>query len=253
MHVTLLERVKGSVLDVTTDCNAPIGTMQLISPCTQQIAPLGFMESYWQDIIAFSEFISGQLPLLCTLKISSLEGFDSHRQHITVIPPSLPLFRGSTNLQEFVFCSLKLSSLSYFVFPNLTMLKLLSTTAEECNASCLLNFLKASPMLETVEMMISAEIVLESVPQETVVILPNVESFSLHMIVANGTMLQIYNIAAHISCPCAEFTYLMHDMRDEDISTNLEVFPTTDSWNRIFCQYAVGHRINHSIIYAFLP
>ena len=237
---TLLERAKGSALDVITSRNAPVGTISLISPRAQQIMNLEFMGNYWQDIMAFSELNSGQLPLLRALGIVSPEAFDPHHQPVVVTPSSIPLFRGSINLQYLVLCLQKLSSLSHFLFPNLTTFKLFSTTAEECSATSLLDFLKASPQLQTVEMTISAKIVLESIPQETVVILPDVKTFSLHVIVANGTVPQVYDIAAHVSCPCAKYTSLMQDMYDDEMNADLEVFPTPGSWNTIIRQYAAS-------------
>ena len=229
---TLLERAKGSALEVITDGDAPFSTIKFITPRAQQIVYLEFMGNHWRDIVAFSEFNSGQFPLLHTLKIIP---FDTLNLHGQLIPPSLRLFRGSIDLQQFVFCSPRLSSLSHFVFPNLTTFKLLPTQTEEFSASCLLNFLKASPMLQTVEMVIPAKIILGSVPHETVVVLPNIETFSLH--VTDDRLQQVHDFASHISCPCAKYTSLTHDVDDDDMRPNLEVFPTPVVWNTFFHQY----------------
>ena len=231
---TLLERAKGSALEVITDCDAPVGTTALIAPRAQQIVYLEFMQNHWQDIITFSEFNSGQLPLLHTLKIAALE---TPVSLVDVTPPSLPFFRGSINLEEFVLRSWRLSLLSHFVFPNLTTFKLLSNPGETCTALGLLNFLEASPMLGTIEIYI-LEVVMASVPEELVVTLPNVKSLSLQ--ISTGTVPLVYDLAAHISCPHARCIYLTHDMYDEEMSAGLELFPTFVSWNTIIHQYTAS-------------
>ena len=234
---TLLERAKGSELDIVTGHNAPLGTVALVSPHAQQIVYLEFVFNTWQDIIAFSESNSGQLPLLRTLKISP-DG--RYNQSIVVTPPSLPLFRGSVNLQKFVLHSWTHSSLSYFVLPNLTTFELMSLGSDKCNASCLLNFLEASPTLQMVEIRVGATFVLESIPQEMVVILPNVKTFSLHVRAVCGDVPQVYDIAAHISCPRAEYTSLMNEMYGVDMSAGQEASPTPALWNTIVHQYSAN-------------
>ena len=211
----------------------------MIAPRAQQIVSLEFVESCWQDILAFSELNSGQLPLLRTLKITSSETFDSHGQRTVEMPPSLRFFKGSINLQQFDLCSWRLSSLSHFIFPNLATFRLLPwPTSEGIDASCLFDFLKASPMLQTVEMNISAKIKLTSIPQEMVVILPNVKTFSLHA--PDGPALRLYNFTSHISCPCAKFTSLTHDTYGDDMRASQGVFPTLAEWNTIVRQYAAS-------------
>ena len=100
---------------------------------------------------------------------------------------------------------------------------------------CLLDFLKASPLLQTVKMTIPGKIVLNSVPQEMIIVLPNVETFSLH--VTDVRSPQVYDFASHISCPCSKYTSLTHNMDDDDLWGNLEVFPTGVVWNTIIHQY----------------
>ena len=125
--------------------------------------------------------------------------------------------------------------MSHFVFPNLTTFKLLPIPTEDLTASCLLDFLRASPLLQTVEMSVFAEIDLTSVPHNMVVVLPNVETFSLH--VAEDILPQIYDFASHISCPCARSTSLTHDTYNNAMRANLEVFPMPTVWNTIVHQY----------------
>ena len=232
---TLLERAKGSALDVIINRYTPVGTITHISTRAEQILSLKIIHNHWQDIIAFSEFNCGKYPLLRTLSIFSLETFDVPGQPNDVIPPSLPLFRGSIDLENFAFTSWRVSFLNHFVFPNLTTFRLISTSTVECSASCLLNFLKASPMLRTVEMNISARLVLGDVPQGVVVILPNVETFSL--VLVNDSTTYIYHIAAHISCPRTRYTSLAHEMFDNHVNADLGVFPTPVLWNVIIHQY----------------
>jgi hypothetical protein len=82
---------------------------------------------------------------------------------------------------------------------------------------------------------ISAKVVLRGVPQEMVVVLPNVETFSLHL--DEDPKAQVYNIAAHISCPFSRDTSLVHNMDDGNVAGSLGVFPTPVSWNTIIHRY----------------
>ena len=126
--------------------------------------------------------------------------------------------------------------MNHFVFSNLTTFELSpSIVGEDSGGLCLLNFLKASPLLQTVEISPSAKIELSSIPQEIVVVLPNVKTFSLH--VPNVTTPQVYGFASHVSCPCAKYTSLTHDACDDEVDANLEVFPTPAVWNTIIHQY----------------
>ena len=234
----LLERTKGSPLDIIVHRDSPVGTTTMISSHAQKIRSLEFRHSDWQHIATFSEFNSGQLPLLRTLKIISPTTSTSHGQHNVVTPPSLPFFRGSINLENFVFHSRKLPSLSHFVFPNLTTFNLVSLPGEEeYSVLSLLDFLKASPMLQTVEVKVCTEVGLWGIPEETVVTLPKVETFSLHLVDDPGTL--VYDIAAHISCPRARHTFLMYERDNTSTYVGLEIFPTF-SWNRIVHQYAAS-------------
>ena len=126
--------------------------------------------------------------------------------------------------------------MGHFVFPNLTTFKLLPFPTQDFSVSCLLDFLKVSPLLQTVEMNIIAEINLRSVPREMVVVLPNVKIFSLHVV--DYPKSQVYGLASHISCPCANHTSLTHSVRDNGMSPSLEVFPTLAGWNTIVHKYS---------------
>ena len=234
---TLLERTKGSALDIIIHHDTPAGVATLISPRAQQIRCLEFRQSHWQDIVTFSKSNSGRFPLLRTLKIISPQGTPSRGQPNVVTPPSLSLFRRSVNLEKFVFHSRKLLSLDHFIFPNLTTFILVSHPGEEWSVSHLLDFLKGSPMLQTVKLKISSKLRLWDVPEETVAILPKVETFSLH-VVDDHTAL-VYGIAAHISCPCARYTSLMHERDQAHTYVGLQILPTF-SWDQIVHQYAAS-------------
>ena len=232
---TLLKRAKGSALDVIFDCWFwTANTITLISNHARQIRSIEFILCNWQDILAF-ESNSGRLPLLRTLKIVSLK-IDASIFPAAISPP-VPIFRDSIDLKQFIFhCRCwELQLLSHFVYPNLTTFELSSDPGGECSASHLLDFLKASPLLRMVEMKIFGTIILASIPEGTVVVLPDVETFSLHMV--DGPSTQIYDLASHISCPRARYTSLTHEVDEDDMMVGLGLFPTPDSWNTIVCQY----------------
>ena len=209
----------------------PPGTITLLSPRFRQIRHLELSHSYWKDIIAYSEISSGPLPLLHTLTVTPLE-FISLDPVVT--PAAPPFFGGAVNLKRFLFNSKKLNLLNHFVFPNLTTFELSVQQAWTSNASNLFDFLKASPKLQTVEMMINGSVTLGSVLQETVAVLPNVETFSLTM----GLESDVYEVAARISCPCAKYTSLIHHSSDYNVTPDVDIFPARALWSIISRQYS---------------
>ena len=213
---TLLDRAKGSALDIITHHDAPAAAIALISPRAQQNRRLEFLKNSWQDIMTFSEFNSGQLPLLRTLEITSLETFDLY---------------GQPTMETFPFLDL-------FDFPNLTTFELCVHPTEDVNIPSLFNFLKTSPLLRTVGISFTTRAPLRNIPQEEVLILPNVETFSLYM--RDTTVTRVFEIAARMSCPRARDISLMHDMDNDDMTVDLEIFPTPASWSAIVRQYATG-------------
>jgi len=235
---TLLKRARGSLLDIITNHNAPLSTVTLLSPHIQQIRSLSFTSSYWTDIQSFSDVTSGPLPLLRTLEINIAQDLRSDDEPDTVIPSSLPLFSNAVNLERFVLCSQELSSLNYFVFPNLTAFVLSTSLEWEFQVSDLLNFLEALPMLQTVHMEIPAMMLLEGIAQRGVVVLPEVRSFSLVMDEEPG-----YKLATQISCPSASHTSLIYKTTTDEIPTDHDVrygFPTATSWDVIVRQYTTS-------------
>jgi hypothetical protein len=225
---TLLERAKGSALDVNICREPPPGTISLISPRFRQIRRLDLSCSYWEDIATYSEISSGPLPLLHTLTVTPYE----YGSPLAATIPPFPFFEGAVNLKHFIINSKVLNNLCSFIFPNLTTFKLSTRQAWTSDVSNLFDFLKASPKLRTVDLTIDGRIALESVPPEKVTVLSNVETFSL----STHNNSDVYEIAARISCPCAKFTSLIHST-DDNYTLDLDVFPTPALWSAISCQY----------------
>ena len=228
---TLLERSRASLLDIVTHRDVPATIISQISTLAQRIRYLEFSENSWQDVTTFSEFNFGQLPLLRTLKITTFETLDE------MTPPSLHFFRDSTNLEEFSLHSEEYQFLSLFIFPNLTTFELSSHPAETFSLSLLLNFLLASPMLQVVKLDINGYIRIEE-DVDMAVILPDVETFSLEL--HQDHTEYIYEIAAHIQCPCARDASLMVKIDAEYMTNDPDVFPSPDSWDTIVSLYATS-------------
>jgi hypothetical protein len=173
-------------LDVTVGGVDPACAVALLPPHVQQIRFLDFTCDDWIDIIQrFSGVNSGPLPLLTTLRIAAIDDFSLEQpDDMTSPPPSLSLFSHAVNLNEFSLHSDGSLSLRHFRFPNLTTFELWAVPEEDLRASQLLDFLEAFPMLRTVDMKTITDIVLEGVPRERVVVLPNVETF--HLVVSDG-------------------------------------------------------------------
>jgi hypothetical protein len=137
--------------------------------------------------------------------------------------PSLPLFNNLLNMKSFSCDSSSNWSppLSHFLFPNLVSFEFATALdQEEFRAFELLDFLEASPVLQTVYLEILAEISLEGVPRERVVILPNVGDFRLTMVDGEPG----YTIAAHVSCPSAKSTSLSYG-KERSSSIPEGIFP----------------------------
>ena len=158
--------------------------------------------------------------------------------------PSLPLFSGSLNLEEFdwyldftsMFGTDLVGSLDNFVFPNLATFKLTAFPSGSIAASDLLDFLKASPTLRTVEVRIDGDMIPPDIPRDTVV-LSNVETFSLHSV---DNMWHVYESAIHVSCPRAKYTSLINAISDDQMRYGQDVFPDPASWNTIVRQYTAS-------------
>jgi hypothetical protein len=253
---TLLERSKGSVLDIIA-IRDPIAmdtvraeTLTLLSPHTQRIGALKFTDSYWSDIQEFSDVTSGPLPLLRTLNIDIFY----ERHWPMMAPPSLPLFTGAVNLKEFHLRSGGLPFLDHFIFPNLTILDLSVIPGEGFPVSQLLNFLEASPTLRTVHLAVG--VLLEDVPPGRVVVLPNAGEFKLLISKIEPSC----EVAAHITCPSARLASLSYRQGAQELMYP-NIFPTSIAWNAIAGQYTASPveevmlaiaAIENSIIVCFL-
>ena len=220
---TVLERAKGSALDVFVDSAYPASTVTLLLPHTKQIGSLCFESYYWTRIQKFVELNPGPLPLLHTLRIATRKE-DNVDNPDAMIPPSLLFFSSAVNLQEFRLESRCPPLLNRFVFPSLVLFELSVTQVEGFRASLLLDFLEASPMLRTVHLKILTDILLDDVPRERAVVLPNVELLSL--VVSDGE--PGYNLVTHISCPIVKDTALTHKKDVDDIIL-CRIFPAPAS------------------------
>ena len=205
---TLLERSRGSTLDISIRGRVLTSTMALLSSHIKQIGCLNFVHSNWADVQKFSEIDSGPLSLLHTLNIHVTEESDLGSSG-AMTHPSLPHFSNATHLEEFSFYSAtkRPPSINHFIFPNIVSFLFLAMASEGFYTSQLLNFLEASPMLKTIHLRIIADISLEGVLQGRVVVLPNVKTFNLCM--TNGG--PGYKLAAHVSCPSARYTMLTQE------------------------------------------
>jgi len=218
---TLLERTRGAPLSILAGGTDPVGAISLLPFHTKRIKSIEFTNSTEASIQRFSEINSGPFPLLRTLDIYNVSG----------IGPNSPLFSGAVGLKELRLHSGTPSLLSHFVFPNLTFFELSVMSIDWLQ---LLDFLEASPMLRTVVMKIVSPMSVRAVPRERVVVLHNVEDFSL---VARYGALG-YKLATHISCPSAKRTSLFHMRRKRDyLAIPQEVFPASDLLKTIIRQY----------------
>ena len=231
---TLLERAKGSSLDVSIDPDVPVDTITLLSPHVQRVWRLDFERDYWKGIRKFSELNPGPLPLLRTLELSSYEPID-HIQPVMTTPPQSPLFTNAVNVKEFAFNSRRFQFLNHFIYPTLTTFTLWTAEVPRSRASDLFSFLGASPMLRTVEICTNTGIALDDIRQDMVVALPNVETFQLL-----GNSKNIYDVAAHISCPSARDVSLIYQILDLDMLPGRELLPTSVPWDTIIHQYTRG-------------
>ena len=232
---TLLGRAKGSTLDIITSYASPPGAATQLRPYAKQIGYLDFVCNHWDDIQRFSEVISEPLPLLHTLRINAVHEsrlLAPGRLLLPMTPPSLPLLNNAVNLKKFFLYSEGSPFINHFTFPNLTTFELSARPKDGFRASQLLDFLETSPMLQTVRMKVFGGILLEGVPPTRIVVLPNVEIFSLA--VNDGG--PGYKIAAHISCPSVRVTLLKYKGTVHDAIPQ-EILPSPISWNAIARQY----------------
>ena len=87
-------------------------------------------------------------------------------------------------------------------------------------------------MLRRAHLKIIADLVFMGIPPERVIVLPNVETFSLAMSDSEPA----FKIATHISCPSVKETSLIHEKVADDTIPR-EIFPSPASWSTIVRQY----------------
>ena len=231
---TLLERTKGSSLDITADhFTSSIHDVTLFSPFAQQIRSLKLSGIPLDQVQDLSIAISGPLSLLRTLEISTrrcIGGPDS------LVTSTHPLFESAVNLEGFTLRIFEFPSLRHFTFPNLTTFSFSIMYTRRFPVSELLDFLEASPVLQWINVSIDADQFHEDVPLERVVILPYVKTFSL-CIVNYGPGCEI---AAHILCPFAKRVEFSHMLGCAGNNVPKAIYPPSAVWNTIIHQYTRG-------------
>ena len=211
----------------------PVGSVMLLPPHTKQIADLFFVGSYWVDIRRFLEINPGPLPLLRTLDVSVVQTINPDDTD-AVTPPPHPFFGSAIGLKEFRLRSGTPPLLNHFIFPNLTLFELSVTSEESFSGLELLDFLEASPTLRAVCINVAADISLEGVSQERVVVLYHVESFCLAATDGSAG----YELATNISCPSVKRTSLTHTREKRHYPEGpIEEFPAPSLLYAIIRQY----------------
>ena len=230
---TLLDRAKATALDIKSSRLNRVDILGLLPPRAQQFRSLEFVHDCWPYIQIFSEAAPGPLPLLHTLKLDMVEletPFET--MDFEVMRPILsPFFSGAVNLKHLVLHTKGEALLNHFIFPNLKTFELSVTRFwDPFPFSDLLDFFGASPTLETIRMRIMTDTFQGDIPPERVVVLPNVETFSV-------TQDEPYHrIAAHISCPSARPMSFVYE-QGVGYEMPQEIFPTSDLWNAMGPQY----------------
>ena len=230
---TLLERSKGSQLVIRIGRKTvPISTMILLSFHISRIRDLGFVRHGWVDIQRFMDINPGPFPLLNSLAFDTTVDPNPGAPYMPILPTTC-FFNTVVNLREFLFHSGSGWSppLTHFAFPNLVEFDFM-TRQPEFPALQLLDFLEASPMLRTVRARVNPDTSLDGIPQERVVILPNVETLDITAADCGPG----YEIMTHISCPSITSTALTFQ-EDGNTLVAERIFPTRALWNTIIRQY----------------
>ena len=226
----LLERAKGSLLDITANYfMSPIRDVALLSPFAQQIRSLCLEYISSDQVQELSEAISGPLPLLHTLEIDARVYWGGPDP---LVAPTLTLFKNAVNLRRFVLHMDEFPSLQHFTFSHPTNFDF-STCVNTFPVSRLLNFLKASPALQRTSMTIEADLFHEDIPPERVVVLPHDETFILR-IVNNGPGCEV---ATHISCPSAKSATFEHWMECAGFQIPRDIYSPPAPWETIVRQF----------------
>ena len=230
---TLLRRVKRSPLDITADyCESPIRGVTLLSPFSQQIRSLELKLATPGEVQDLSVALSGPLPLLHTLDIDATRYPDDP---VSLVAPTLPLFKNAANLKNFVLYIEEFPSLRHFTLFNLTTLDF-STCVNAYPVSELLDFLEASPTLRWIRILVEAYQFSEDVPPGRIIVLPCVKTFSLDITSYSPGC----EIATHISCPFAKHVEFAHEPESPGDYVPEAIYPSSAPWNAIVHQYTKG-------------
>ena len=226
--ITLLQRARGTALDITIDHSAaPVRDVTILSSLTPQIRSLTIENAHLDKVQALSAAISGPLPLLHTLEIDAGGLGDD--------PPTLPLFANAVDLKNLTLTMGEIPCLPHFVFPNITTLDF-STAPVTFIVSQLLNFLESSPGLQCISLEIKTCQFDEDVPPERVIVLPNVKTFDLR-IICDGAG---WEISTHISCPSAERTKFYHSLPYPGYAVPENIYPPSHMFSTIVRQYTTS-------------
>lgn len=177
---TLLERAKGSALDITTNSfMPPIHNVTLFSPFAHQIKNLRFTSASLDEVQDLLLAISG----LCTIpRIPEIDARTCAGGPDSLVASTHPLFDSAVNLENFTLRINGSPSLRHFTFPSPTTFDFL-TWADAFPVSQLFNFLETASALRWIKMWIAAYLFREDVPPERVTVLPYVETFSLNIVI----------------------------------------------------------------------
>jgi len=232
---TLLERVKGSPLDITTSYyGTPVRDVTLLSPFARQIRSLRIKSACSDEVQNLSVAISEPLTLLHTLEVDARGYLNGPR---SLAASTTPLFNTAVNLKKFDLDIDQLPSLRCSTFPNLTTFFFSTWMASKAfSVSQLLDFLEASPTLQWINMTIHADLLQEDVPPERVIVLPDVRTFSLDIISFRPGC----EIATHISCPSARHAAFWHSLECAGYDIPRDAYPPSIPWNAITRQYTKG-------------
>jgi hypothetical protein len=228
---TLLGRAKGSPLDITADYyRSPIHDVTLFPPSPDKSGVSG-SNAYPRTKL---KIIGGHFwtPSTRTHEIDAGRYLDGP---VSLVAPTLPLFKNAANLKNFVLRTGEFPSLRHFTFPHLTTLDF-STCNDAYPVSELLDFLEASPALRRIRATAQADRFREDTPPGRVIVLPCVKTFSLR-IISYGSGCEI---ATHVSCPFAKRVEFEHWLECAGDSAPVAIYPPSTPWNAIVRQYTKG-------------
>ena len=246
---TYLERANGAALDIFAHYLDPVATWSLISPHAERIRYLEFEYKELKDIQKISDAILGRLSILHTLTITSTNEGGHLANSTNLLPSYSQLFGSAANLKVFRIQS-ESSFLKYLVFPNLVSFDFSAQQDQRFRITELLDFLEATPTLQSVELEVFGCSSPEDAPRGRIITLPNVQQFTL--LLGNGSQSEFgYWIAAHLRCPSVKSTSFVHAGDYNNVLG--KIFPGPDSWNAIVSQYTATSNPIEEVILEIIP